>query len=192
MNESVLFSVAQLGNFPAARSLGRQGRDRLDEELAGKKRVDLTIDFAGVTAMTFSFTDEFLGKFLSTLDTVDSELTVKVTGLNSENAEAVAVCLERRDTPVAVLAASGVIALVGDPMLSETFEKSLALGEFRANELADAMSITPQNANNRLKRLAACGALRRTRTSGGTRGGKEFVYSAVPAQVPDVNELATA
>jgi hypothetical protein len=192
MNESVLFSVAQLGKFPVARSLGRQGRHRLDEELSGRQSVDLTIDFAGVKAMTFSFADEFLGKFLTSLDTLDAELTVKVTGLTAESAEAVGVSVERRETSVAVLSATGGVELVGDPILRETFEVTEKLGEFRANDLADLLSITPQNANNRLKRLTACGALRRARSNVGARGGREFTYTRVPASVPDAEELASA
>ena len=103
MSEPILFSVAQLGEFPATRGLAREGRDRLEDVLAGKQRIDLTIDFTGVNAMTISFVDEFLGKFLSTFDTAKSEATLKLAGLNAENLEAVEICLERRETQAAVL-----------------------------------------------------------------------------------------
>jgi hypothetical protein len=192
MTEPILFSVAQLGRFPALRSLGRDGRNRLDDMLNQQQHVDLTIDFAGVNAMTYSFTDEFLGKFLTTVDPAEQDLTIKVTGLNAENAEAVSVCVERRETQVVILKADGTLTLVGDPILGGTFDAARNLADFKANDLADALSLSPQNANNRLKRLVACGALRRGRTTGTTRGGKEFSYSPVPAQIPDAQELATA
>lgn len=193
MNESIVFSVAiQLGVFPAARSTGRKGRDLLDEALAGKKRVDLTVDFAGVSAMTFSFTDEFLGKFLSELDARGGELTVKVAGLDEENREAVAVCVERRGLSVALLRNDGGLELLGDSFLSATFDAALELGEFKALELATALETTAQNVNGRLKRLAATGAVGKTRSTDGTRGGKEFTYRAVPAEVPDTQLLAPA
>jgi predicted transcriptional regulator len=65
--------------------------------------------------------------------------------------------------------------------LVDTFRAALELGEFRANDLATALSITPQNANNRLKRLVEAGALRRRQASVSNRGGKEFVYSVIQA-----------
>jgi DNA-binding Lrp family transcriptional regulator len=52
----------------------------------------------------------------------------------------------------------------------------LELGEFRANNLAAALSISPQNANNRLKRLVDAGALQRRQALVSNRGSKEFVY----------------
>lgn len=192
MTESVVFNVVQLGAFPATRSNAREGRGVLDDIVAGAKvGTDLTIDFTSVTAMTYSFTDEFLGKFVSTLDAANQEITLKVTGLNVENTEAVSISLERRETQVAVLEADGTLKLVGSPPLAEAFQAALELGEFKANDLAQRLSISPQNANNRLKRLAAVGALRKTRTTSAPRGGKEFSYAAVTATVPDANSLST-
>src|SRR3954464_2343512 len=112
MSEPILFNVVQLGEFPATRGRGREGRDRLDDALAGKQGIDLTIDFTGVTAMTISFADEFLGKFMSTFDTAKADATIKLSGLNSENLEAVEVCLERREAQAVVLNADGSLNLV--------------------------------------------------------------------------------
>ncbi len=191
MTEPVVFNVVQLGEFPATRSKARDGRNTLEEMLAGKTGIDLTIDFTNVTAMTISFADEFLGKFLSTFDATSQEMTVKVTGLNIENAEAVTICLERRDTHVVVLDNDGILKLDGPPPLPETFNTALEFGEFKANDLAQRLNISPQNANNRLKRLAAVGALRKTRTTAAPRGGKEFSYTAVTPNVPDTDALST-
>ncbi|MFC3897975.1 STAS-like domain-containing protein [Lentzea rhizosphaerae] len=190
MTRAVVFNVVQLGEFPATRSKARDGRNRLEDILAGKTGVDLTIDFTGVTAMTISFADEFLGKFLTSLDATSQELTLKVTGLNTENAEAVTICLERREAQVAVLDSDGILKLDGAPPLPETFDTAVELGEFKANDLAQRLNISPQNANNRLKRLAAVGALRKTRTIGASRGGKEFSYATVTARVPDTDGLS--
>lgn len=191
MTHPVIFDVVQLGEFPATRSKGRDGRGRLEDILAGKTGVDLTIDFTNVMAMTISFADEFLGKFLASLEAASRDITLKVTGLNIENAEAVTICLERRDVQVVVLGNDGALKLDGAPQLVETFNAALGLGEFKANDLAQRLNITPQNANNRLKRLVAVGALRKGRTTGSPRGGKEFSYITVAASVPDVDGLST-
>ena len=174
MTEQVTFSVNQLAEFPASRAQGREGRARLDDLLADSRGLDLTIDFAGVTAMTISFADEFLGKFLATLDAASHDMTVCVSGLNAENAETVEVCLERRDRPVVVANDAGQLELLGDVLLQETYR---AAATIRAVDLAEALSISPQNVNNRLKRLVAVGALRKMRNVGAARGGKEFLYS---------------
>jgi hypothetical protein len=191
MTEPVVFNVVQLGEFPATRSKARDGRNTLEEMLAGKASIDLTIDFTNVTAMTISFADEFLGKFLSTFDATSQEVTVKVTGLNVENTEAVTICLERRGTQVVVLDNDGTLKLDGPSPLPDTFKAALELGEFKANDLAQRLNISAQNANNRLKRLAAVGALRRTRAAAAARGGKEFSYTAVTASIPDTDALST-
>jgi hypothetical protein len=184
MIESVVFNVGILGKFPTRRSDGREGRGALDDIVTNTGRSDLTIDFANVTAMTFSFADEFLGKFVSTLDAANQDVTLKVTGLNIENAEAVSLVLERRETQVVILGADGTLKLDGSPILAEAFEAALVLGEFKASDLAQRLGTTPQNANNKLKRLTAVGALRKARTAGAPRGGKEFSYTAVTAAVP--------
>jgi hypothetical protein len=192
MTRSDFFSVVQLGAFPATRSLGQEGRARLDDLLGERGDVDLTIDFAGVEVMNISFADEFLGKFLTSHDFAAEGATVKVTGLNEDNRFSVSVCVERRSTPVAVLEQDGHLGLLGDSILAATFERALQLHSFKANELAEALGLTPQNANNRLKRLAAAGALRKAQVTGSARGGKEFMYVALPAEVPDPSHLEPA
>ena len=69
---------------------------------------------------------------------------------------------------------------------------AVKLRTFKATDLAQAMAVTAQNANNRLKRLAAAGALRKRKTVGSGRGGKEFAYQVVAADVPNTEELLTA
>jgi hypothetical protein len=57
MTQSVRFSVVQLGEWPATRSLGQEGRARLDDLLGEREGVDLVIDFAGVKVMNISLAD---------------------------------------------------------------------------------------------------------------------------------------
>lgn len=192
MTESASFPVVQLGEFPATRPLGHEGRARLDDLLEGRSNIDLTIDFGGVKVMNISFADEFLGKFLTSHDFASSGTTVKVAGLNPDNRYSVVVCVERRKTSVTVREEDGTLTLVGDPILQETFEAARELCQFKSNDIGERLALTPQNANNRLKRLADAGALRKKQLTGSTRGGKEFVYEVVTADVPDSHPLATA
>lgn len=194
MTRSECFPVHQhAGPYPANRVLGRTCRDRLDEILENRGGIDLTIDFDGVDVMNISFADEFLGKFLTLHDFSDQDTTVKVTGLNQDNQYSIAVCVERRQTHVVVREQSGELVLLGDdPILRDTFEHTLRLGSFKANRLADAMGLSAQNANNRLKRLAAVGALRRRQITGSTRGGREYSYEPLPADVSCHDTVATA
>ena len=181
------------GSTPANRALGRTCRDRLDEILGNQGGIDLTIDFDGVDVMNISFADEFLGKFLTQHDFSNEDTTVKVTGLNPDNQYSIVVCVERRQTHVVVREQSDELILLGnDPILRDTFEHTLRLGSFNANHLADAMGLSPQNANNRLRRLAAVGALRRRQITGSTRGGREYSYEPPPADVSCHDTVATA
>lgn len=190
--EPVLFPVGQLGPFLATRSRGMEGRHRLDVEVGSRTSIDLTIDFTSVEAMTFSFVDEFLGKFLDAFAPSRVDATVKLAGLDVENLEAVNVCLERRESQVLNLGDDGALHLLGDDILTETFEAANTLGSFRANDLAAALNLSAQNVNNRLKRLTEVGALRKGRVEGSTRGGREFHYEVPSAMLPDSQTLANA
>lgn len=59
--------------------------------------------------------------------------------------------------------------------MRETLEASQRLGEFRASDLADALDVSPQAANNRLRQLVASGVVARRRVVP-EGGGKEFQY----------------
>jgi hypothetical protein len=192
MTRSAIFHVVQLGEYPATRGLGQDGRARLDDLLGEHGGVDLTIDFAGVEVMNISFADEFLGKFLTSHDFSAESTTVKVTGLSPDNLYSIAVCVERREANVVLLDPAQGLSLLGDNILAETFARAVELTAFKATELAEAMSLTPQNANNRLKRLAAAGALRKAQVTGSTRGGKEFTYEVLTADVPDPEHVTSA
>ena len=92
------FAVRDLGTFLFRRDDGAAARAALEAHVrAGGSASLLIIDFAGVKAMTNSFTDEFLGKFFLSLAAGDNDVEgVQLVGLDEETRDAVAVCLERR------------------------------------------------------------------------------------------------
>ncbi|AXG79224.1 MarR family transcriptional regulator [Streptomyces paludis] len=171
------FTVRDRGTFLFTRDDGASTRTALETHVRACGSASLLIiDFTGVTAMTNSFTDEFLGKFYLSLAAGDSGVAgVHLVGLDEETRDAVAVCLERRKQ-IAVDGDKGL--LLGDvTLLADTYEHARQLRSFRATSLAEAMGVSPSNANNRLKRLVEAGALKRERTTGPDGGGKEFVYT---------------
>ncbi|HCT80676.1 MAG TPA: hypothetical protein DGT23_29735 [Micromonosporaceae bacterium] len=170
--------------FLATRVSARPIREDLESQVREHgPDATVTIDLNGIEAMTISFADELIGRFYNSLAAghIPAEV-VQIVGVNEETRETIHLCLERLDL-IAVIIDDGRPILLGrsDP-LEETFEKALALGEFSANDLAHALSITAQNANNRLKRLVGAAAIRRRRVSLANRGGKEFTYTAVGAR----------
>ena len=184
MTPTFVFRVLPLGPFLATRSKARQGRHQLETGIADAQASSLTIDFSGVEAMTISFADEFLGKLATTLDAaLGHDVLVKVSGLNEETREAVDICLERRDSAIAAVEPEG-LTLLGNAFLSESFLVARELGTFKATEFAERLHITPQNANNRLRKLQAFGAVQRRRSAGGEHAGKEFLYAVVADDDP--------
>ena len=174
------FDVSQYGGaFLATRNSAKTARTGLENKAASLDPSDVVvIDFSSVEAMTISFADEFLGKFYTAVAAGDiPPQLILLRGLNEETLEAATVCLERRDL-VAAAKSSNAIHLVAAPeFLNETYQHAMALGTFKAADLSERLGITPQNVNNRLKRLAAAGIIRRERSNTSSRGGKEFVYS---------------
>ena len=181
MTETLTIPIAGFGDYLSTRNLGAQVR--LDVEAKIRTAVEGTVvllDFHKVVAITISFADEFLGRLCSARAAGDlPDVGLVVSGLNDDLREAIDLCLERRELAIVELEPDGTtVLLAGDDFLRAAFEQALNLAEFRAGQLADALEITPQNANNRLKRLVASGVLRRERARG--RAGKEYAYS-VPA-----------
>jgi hypothetical protein len=176
MNHPVVFHVSKSGSFLATRSRARELRQDLEEFIASERAVALIIDFEAVEAMTISFTDEFLGKFQSGTDRTHDGMTVLVSSLNEETQEAVQIALERRKTFVATEIDGQPQLLGSEDFLNDTYLACTELGDFSAGDLATRLNITPQNANNRLNRLIAAGAVKRVRAAGLDRGGKEFAY----------------
>lgn len=171
-------------SFLATRERGRRVREDIEHELE-RLPVDrtLALDFAGVEGITVSFGDECLAKLIlarAAGDFVDRGLVVE--GCNEDVSETIETVLERRKLAVVALSPGEGWELLGGPSwLPQTLAAALALGSFKATELADQLKLSPQAANNRLGILVASGAILRQRAIP-EGGGKEFSYtSAVPA-----------
>ena len=179
MSSHLTFPVGQGGAFLATRGKARTLRESLEKRLTADPACgSVEIDFSAVEAMTISFADELLGRFFSALAVGDVRpVAVLLTGLNEETTEAVTICLERRDL-AAVTSAGNRKQLVGaQDFLADSYQRALELRRFKAGEFATSLGITPQNANNRLKRLVAAGAVQKERITPAGRGGKEFSYA---------------
>ncbi len=183
METMLEFAVSKCGTFLATRGSARAAREDLESRIVSRGHVDtIMIDFADVEAMTISFADEFLGRFYASLAAGDVPADgVLLLGLNEETREAVSICLERRDLVAGGLSDGQLTLLAASEFLTETYRQALTLATFSTAELSDALKTSPQNTNNRLKRLVAAGAVQRRRVAP-ERGGKEFAYS-VTSQV---------
>jgi len=192
MDAPLEFAVSPGGEYAATRQLGRVARAELEGRIASHSRpTGALIDFADVRDMTASFADEFLGKFYASLaaGNVPSQ-AVLLLGLNDDTQEAVTVCLERRDLAAVAIIDGRPTLLSGPEHLSETYRHALSLESFSAVDVSTLLGISPQNANNRLKRLVSAGAILRRRIAP-DRGGKEFAYT-VPSQLLQLASTAHA
>jgi hypothetical protein len=189
MTNRLEFPVSRYGSYLATRGKAREMRSELEEHVTANPGCGTVIlNFQGIEAMTISVADEFLGRFILERST-DPAATfgVLVTGLNEETLEAVTVCLERRGLAVAAVIDGKLRLLAAPEYLVESFKAAVTLGSFRASALAAKLNLSLPNANNRLKRLAALGALHKQRAAPTERGGKEYLYTA-----PDTQALAVA
>src|SRR5688572_7159123 len=137
MDAFVFLAAADGVRFPTSRSQGRERRLQLEDSLRGLSDVAVVIDFGKIHAMTISYADEFLAKFLTSFDGLGQEFTVAVQGLNPENLEAVEIALERRDANVVWLDAPSSPRLIGDRRNEATFRTASDLTSFSARQLAD-------------------------------------------------------
>ena len=173
------YPIANWGPFLATRPRGERVRGEISEKLASLSAGEtLALDFAGVEGITSSFADECIAKLL--LDRASSDLTDRglvIEGANEDVREELETVLARRKLAAVSVAPSSDPQILGEPgWLTETLDAALGLRSFRAAELADALGITPQAANNRLKALVATGAVARSRAVP-DGGGKEFAYN---------------
>jgi hypothetical protein len=171
--------VFDLVGRPVAQSrpLGHECREKLEVLLAEAPEDEVVVvSFADIEVMTGSFTDEFLGKLVAARAAgLTGKSPLLLTDLNEETAEEVDLCLGRRKMPAVWVQDGTAHLLGGDDALKETFAAGVRLNEFRASQLADDLGTTPQNMNNRLKRLVDAGALVRARHDP-SAGGREFLY----------------
>jgi DNA-binding transcriptional ArsR family regulator len=177
IDSSIQYEVSRFGTYLATRATGAKLRDDLERVLReGRGATAVEISFSRVQAVTVSFADEFVGRLLTSRAAGDlPEVHIVLSGLNEEVREAVAICLERR-AAVALHRSGRRLELLGaDSVLEETFSAVQRYPAFRASELASQLKITPQNANNRLKRLVDHGVLLRRRDAP-EGGGREYIY----------------
>jgi hypothetical protein len=170
----LLFTVP--AGVHTTREQGEVLRANLEKEVANEQPTRLEISFDQVEALTISYTDAFLGRYLTELTATQRDpLLVIVTGLTEDTASELRAVFEQRKLVVAAVVDGHPTLLGGDEVLRATFVAAARLGRFSPSEIAEVMSTTPQNANNRLKRLVSMGALRRYRSDPAS-GGREFAY----------------
>jgi hypothetical protein len=169
--------------FLTNRPEGEQLREDLEQQLQQVHAGEVVeISFAKVDAMIGSATDEFLGKLLTARGAGDlPDVAFVISGLNDNTRFEIELCLARRNAAVAARTDQGVELLGGDNYLKDTFARAASRVEFRASDLADELRVTPQNMNNRLKRLVDDGALLRERDR--DANGKQFIYRVPVAAV---------
>ncbi|MBI2778163.1 MAG: hypothetical protein HYX57_13010 [Chloroflexi bacterium] len=171
------------GPVGATRQRGQEWRHRLEELLRGSSSGDLVeVDLTALEAMSVSFADELIGRFLADRLTGDfQDRAVVIIGGSEDVRETLEAVLERRDAGALYRDGAGKVeALAGPSWFRETVELANDLREFSANDLAVRLNKSPQAVNNRLKQLAASGAVLRERGIP-QGGGKEFTYRAATA-----------
>lgn len=179
VGSTVRYRIANWGPFLATRPRGERVRGEITEKLASLGAGEtLAVDFAGVEGITSSFADECVAKLL--LDRASGDLTDRglvIEGANEDVRDELETVLGRRKLAAVNVTKAGEPEILGEPgWLAETLKAALELRSFRAAELADAVGLTPQAANNRLKVLVATGAVARSRAVP-EGGGKEFTYN---------------
>jgi hypothetical protein len=168
-----------LSTWLMTRDNGDAARQQLAALARGAMSDDtVLIDLSVVQAMTYSYADEFLGKFLAVREDTSEAPGIVLTNVAEDPLETTQLVLERRTLAIVLRDIAGPRLLTRDNHLAVTYDRAVMLQEFRATDMAEQLGITPQNVNNRLKKLSAVGALRRTRNAA-ERGGKEFAYRVV-------------
>jgi hypothetical protein len=151
-------------------------RAHLEQQVARERPSRIEVSFESVEAVTISYIDAFLGRLLTELTAAHRDpALILLSGLTEDTASEVDAVLERRKLLAAAIVDNAPTLLGADSYLRSTFVEAVRLGRFSPNEIADAMNVTAQNANNRLKRLVAMGALRRYRSDPAS-GGREYAY----------------
>jgi len=173
------FSV---GGVQSTRESGRVKREQLDEFATSLKPGEvLEIDLTSVKAMTISFADEFLGRYIASRvgdDQEDRGLIIHgpAGAPGADLLETLDTVLTRRGVGVLYNdERKGVTAIGGPAWFAETFEQARSLQVFRVSQLAARLDLSPQATNGRLKKLSTSGAVLRERVVP-DGGGKEFEY----------------
>ncbi len=179
----VHFMLAGYGAILGRRDVGREiGADVL-RIVHGNASVIL--DFNGVDVIAPSCFEEIYRPLRGLFDPPSEEPRVLVVlGLDEDVRATVEMVLERHKAAIAELKDHDLDLLTSVPHLADTLAMAKQLGQFTAPELAERMDLKLPNANSRLTRLVASGALEREPDPDAGRG-KRFRY-----RLPDAGALA--
>jgi hypothetical protein len=167
--------------------LGHDWGEKLRRELFAKVRQladgdTVEISFAGVEIVSTLTVSAFLVSQLDARRDERPQVGIVVTNVNEDQQDIIVKCLEFSSTSAAPLFVvcrreNGELVLLGrvDATTRATWDVACRLKEFRAVDLATALGLSPQLANNRLARLIRVGALVRSATTAES-GVREYVY----------------
>ncbi len=167
--------------------LGHDWGEKLRRELFAKVRQladgdTVEISFAGVEIVSTLTVSVFLASLLDARRDERPQVGIVVTNLNEDQQDIIVKCLEYGSTsagPLFVVCRreNNELALLGrvDATTRSTWDVACRLKEFRAVDLAAALGLSPQLANNRLARLIRVGALVRSATTAES-GVREYMY----------------
>jgi hypothetical protein len=174
--------VVSLHGLRATRDHAREDRDEVERVLARADTGDVVeVDLTGVSVLTVSYADELLGRLIEDrMRGGRMDRALIVTGADPVVRETIEVVLGRRGVGVLYNDQSigKIEAIAGPSWFASTVQETNSLRDFRAADLAERLDLTPQAANNRLKQLAASGAVLREQGAP-AGGGKQFLYRAV-------------
>ena len=167
--------------------LGHESGEKLRRELFAEVRrltdgETVEISFAGVEIVSTLTISTFLVSMIDARRGERPQVGIVVTDANEDQRDIIVKCLESSSTSAAPLLVAcrtedGDLSLLGkvDATTLRTWHEVCRLGEFRAADLAAALELSPQLANNRLARLTRVGALVRFPTTASS-GVREYVY----------------
>ncbi|MBN1609264.1 MAG: winged helix-turn-helix transcriptional regulator [Polyangiaceae bacterium] len=158
------------------REEGQQARHEIERAIAEQAPgTPIALDFDGIKSVSVPFADALLVPLLSNrLTGYYEDHPFLVINASEDVAETLRATLERRR--LFILSLPRPTQLLGaERTLEETMRAADKLSPFNINQLAEALGLSQQATNNRVKELLRSGAMSRRRIER-PRGGKEFVY----------------
>lgn len=166
------YSLGHYGSHLWGRTIGETVRENIEAELSAlDPGVILAIDLHDVEVMDFSFASEVVGKILSRRPVEYSDRYVILQGVSVYVKENLDAALQNLELAVLVIRNEdweviGKIGGVDIETLQELFEANSAT----SREMAARLDISITAVNNRLRKLADLGLIRKTRA--GSSGGR--------------------
>jgi hypothetical protein len=171
------------------RDQGEETRHALEREIRRTETLSpdqpIALDFRGIRSVSVPFAEALLVPLLAGRLTGYYEMhPVVVVAASEDVSETLAAALSRHQLSVLGLVADRPDLLGGERGLRDTVRLAYELGEFSVSDLAAALDVSQQTANERLRALHRLGAVARRRSIP-KGGGREFVYS-IPRGAQDV------